>query len=59
MAMGLDDRLRGSAAVPRDELDIRDVRRRVRRLRWSRRLRRTVGVLAGLAAVGLVATQVL
>lgn len=61
MAAGLDDRLRGSAAVPRAELDVADVGRRARRLRWSRRLRWTAGtvVLAGLAILWLGVVQAL
>lgn len=57
MGIGLDDRLRGSAAVPRGELDVGDIRRRVGRRRLVRRLlAAAVGAVAlgvGLAGVAL------
>lgn len=58
MVVGLDDRLRGSAAVPPGELDIDDVRRRARRMRWTRRLVLTACAI-GLATLALGAGQLL
>lgn len=59
MAVGLDDRLRRSAALPRGELDMDDVRRRALRHRWSRRVLRVggalvlVGIAVALTALGV------
>lgn len=55
MVVGLDDRLRGSAAVPRGELDVADIRRRVGRRRLVRRLLSAAVVIValGVAAVAL------
>lgn len=58
MVVGLDERLRGSAAVPPGELDVSDVARRARRMRWSRRLLLT-GFTVGLVAVALGVAQLL
>lgn len=55
-AVGLDERLRGSAAVPSAELDVGDVRRRARRMRWMRRLLLTT-IAVGMAAVVLGVVQ--
>lgn len=57
-AVGLDERLRGSAAVPPAELDVADVARRARRMRWTRRLL-LAACAVGLAAVALGAVQLL
>lgn len=57
MVVGLDDGLRGSAAVPRGELDVADIRRRVGRRRLVRRLLSAAVVIValglGLAAMAL------
>lgn len=53
MGIGLDDRLRGSAAVPPGALDVGEVRRRARRLRWSRRLWASAAAVVVVAAAGL------
>jgi fatty acid desaturase len=55
VALGLDDQLRRSAAVPRGELDLEEVRRRAVRWRWARRVRQSVAVLVLVAALTALA----
>lgn len=55
-SVGLDERMRGSAAVPPSELDVDDVARRARRMRWTHRLL-LAACAVGLAAVALGVVQ--
>ncbi len=59
MVADVDERLRRRAAAPRRELDVADVRGRARRLRRSRRLWSTAGVVVVVAVISLGATILL